>query len=103
MYAVIKMAGFQYRVEKGQVVRVPLLAAEEGDTLTVEDVLLVSDGSAIQVGRPNVEGATVSARVIGHGRTPKLVAGKFKRRKMYRRRWGHRQDYTEIEIADIKV
>ena len=103
MYAVIKMAGFQYRVEKGQVVRVPLLAAAEGDTLTVEDVLLVSDGSVVQVGRPNVEGATVSAKVIGHGRTPKLVAGKFKRRKMYRRRWGHRQDYTEIEIADIKV
>jgi large subunit ribosomal protein L21 len=103
MYAVIQVAGFQYRVEKGQVVRVPLLEANEGDSLTVDDVLLVQDGSAIKVGRPKVDGAEVTAKVIGHSRTPKLVAGKFKRRKMYRRRWGHRQDFTEIEISDIKA
>ena len=101
MYAVIKMAGFQYRVEKGQVVQVPLLNLEEGATLTVEDVLLISDGGTIKVGQPHVEGASVSARVLEHGRTPKLEAGKFKRRKKYRRRWGHRQDYTKLEIADI--
>jgi large subunit ribosomal protein L21 len=102
MYAVIQVAGFQYRVEKGQVVRVPLMEAEEGASLTLGDVLLVQDGSAVTVGRPKVEGAEVAAKVLRHGRTPKLVAGKFKRRRKYRRRWGHRQAYTEIEISDIK-
>jgi large subunit ribosomal protein L21 len=103
MYAVIRVAGFQYRVEKDQVLRVPLLQAEEGASVTLDDVLLVQDGSTVTVGRPLVEGASVSAQVVGHGRTPKLVAGKFKRRKKYRRRWGHRQGYTEIRIADISA
>lgn len=103
MYAVVRVAGFQYRVEKDQVLRVPLLQAEEGASVTLDDVLLVQDGSSVTVGRPLVEGASVSAQVIGHGRTPKLVAGKFKRRRKYRRRWGHRQGYTEIRIADISA
>ena len=103
MYAVIQVAGFQYRVERGQVVRVPLLEAKEGDSLTVDNVLLVHDGSEIKVGRPKVDGAEVTAKILEHGRTPKLVAGKFKRRKKYRRRWGHRQGFTEIEISDIKA
>jgi large subunit ribosomal protein L21 len=90
-------------VEKDQVLRVPLLQAEEGASVTLDDVLLVQDGSSVTVGRPLVEGASVSAQVIGHGRTPKLVAGKFKRRRKYRRRWGHRQGYTEIRIADISA
>jgi len=103
MYAVIRVAGFQYRVEKDQVLRVPTLAAPEGSSLTVEDVLLVQDGSDIKVGRPTVEGASVSVEVLTHSRTPKLVAGKFKRRRKYRRRWGHRQGFTEIRIADIQA
>lgn len=103
MYAVIRVAGFQYRVEKDQVLRVPLLEAEEGASVTLDDVLLVQDGTSVTVGRPRVDGATVSAQVVGHGRTPKLVAGKFKRRKKYRRRWGHRQGYTEIRISDISA
>ena len=103
MFAVIQVAGFQYRVEKGQVLRVPLLKAKEGDSLTLEDVLLIQDGESTKIGTPKVEGATISAKVLGHGRTPKLVAGKFKRRRKYRRRWGHRQDYTELEISDIRV
>ncbi len=101
MFAVIKLAGFQYRVEKDQVLRVPRLDAEEGASLTLDDVLLVQDGSTVKVGTPRVDGATVAAEVVAHGRSPKLVAGKFKRRRKYRRRWGHRQDYTEIRIAGI--
>ncbi len=101
MYAVIKVAGFQYRVEKDQVLKVPLLKADAGSTLNVEDVLLVGDGDGIRVGTPTVEGAVVSAQVLSHGRGPKLVAGKFKRRIKYRRKWGHRQDYTEIKISGI--
>ena len=103
MFAVVKVAGFQYRVEKGQVLRVPLLAGKEGDTLRIEDVLLFSDGSGIKVGQPGIKGAVVSAEIVGHGRTPKTVAGVFKRRRGYRRKWGFRQDYTEIRIGDITM
>ena len=103
MFAVVQVAGFQYRVEKGQVLRVPLLKAEEGDSLTLEDVLLIQDGKATKIGTPKVEGAAILAKVLGHGRTPKLVAGKFKRRRKYRRRWGYRQEYTELEISEIRT
>ncbi len=103
MFAVIKVAGFQYRVESGQTLRVPKLDTPEGESMTLDEVLLVQDGSSVKVGRPFVEGALVSAEVVAHGRGSKLVAGKFKRRKKYRRRWGHRQDYTEIRIADIRA
>ncbi len=102
MYAVVKVAGFQYRVEEDQVLRVPLLSAEEGSSLTLDQVLLVGDGASVKVGTPVVEGAEVSARILSHGRGEKLVAGKFKRRRKYRRRWGHRQDYTEIKISGIR-
>jgi len=101
MFAVVKVAGFQYRVEPEQVLRVPRMEAQEGDSVTLEEVLLVQDGSETKVGRPNVEGAQVTAEVVAHGRTPKLVAGKFKRRRKYRRHWGHRQDYTDLKIASI--
>ena len=103
MYAVVKVAGFQYRVEKDQVLRVPRLSAGEGESITLDDVLLVHDGTSLKVGNPVVEGASVSAQVVEHGRGRKIVAGKFKRRIKYRRHWGHRQDYTEIKIADIHV
>jgi len=103
MYAVIRVAGFQYRVEKDQVLQVPTLSAEAGSSVTVGDVLLVQDGSDIKVGRPTVEGATVSLEVLNHSRSPKLVAGKFKRRRKYRRRWGHRQGFTEVRVADIQA
>jgi len=103
MFAVVKVAGFQYRVETGQVLRVPLLAGKKGDTLRIEEVLLLSDGSGIQVGRPGILGALVSAEILSHGRTAKTVAGVFKRRRKYRRKWGYRQDFTEIKIGDITM
>ena len=101
MFAVVKVAGFQYRVEKGQVLRVPLLPGKKGDTLRLEEILLLHDGTGIQVGRPAVEGASVSAEILEHGRTPKTVAGVYKRRRKYRRKWGFRQEFTEIRIDDI--
>lgn len=102
MYAVVKVAGFQYRVEKDQVLRVPLLDVEEGASLNLTEVLLVGDGSNVKVGTPIVAGAAVSAHVVAHGRTKKTVAGKYKRRKDYRRRWGYRRDFTEIRISGIQ-
>jgi large subunit ribosomal protein L21 len=102
MYAVVKVAGFQYRVEKDQVLRVPRLEAEEGSSVNLE-VLLLQDGSSVKVGTPLVEGASVAAEVVQHARGPKLECGKFKRRRKYRRRWGHRQDFTEIRISGINA
>lgn len=101
MYAVVKIAGEQVRVEKGQRVRVAKLQAEEGNAHQFTEVLLVSGEGDTKVGSPTVEGASVSATVVGHGRDKKIVVFKMKRRKTYRNRNGHRQDYTEIQIEDI--
>ena len=101
MYAVVKIAGEQVRVEKGQRLRVAKLQAEAGNAQQFTEVLLVSGEGDTKVGSPTVEGASVSATVVGHGRDKKIVVFKMKRRKTYRNRNGHRQDYTEIQIEDI--
>jgi large subunit ribosomal protein L21 len=101
MYAVVKIAGKQVQVNKGDRVRVPKLDAEEGSQHQFTDVLLVSKEGETQVGTPVVEGAAVAATVVGHGRGDKIIVFKMKRRKKYRRRNGHRQDYTEIQVDDI--
>lgn len=102
MYAVVEVAGCQFRVETDQVIRVPLLSAAEGDTVVLDQVLMVKSGETVKVGKPTVSGATVSAQVVGHGRTPKLKCGWYIRRKDHHRTWGHRQDYTDIRIAGIQ-
>ena len=79
----------------------PKIRAEEGNSQQFTEVLLVSDEGDTKVGSPTVEGASVSATVVGHGRDKKIVVFKMKRRKTYRNRNGHRQDYTEIQIEDI--
>ncbi len=101
MYAVVNIVGHQVKVDKGQFLRVPRLQAEEGSTQEFTDVLLVSGDDEVRVGSPTVQGASVAATVIGHGRGDKIVVFKKKRRKKYRRRTGHRQDYTEIRVEDI--
>lgn len=101
MYAVIKVAGQQIRVEKGQTIRVPKLDAGAGDVQEFTDVLLVSDEGNSQVGLPTIEGALVSAKVLGHVRGEKIIVFKMRRRKTYRNRNGHRQDFTEVIIEDI--
>ncbi len=101
MYVVVNIAGHQVKVDRGQCLRVPRLQVEEGSIQEFTDVLLVSDDGEIKVGSPTVEGASVSAAIVGHGRGDKIVVFKKKRRKKYRRRNGHRQDYTEIQVEDI--
>ena len=101
MYAVVDIAGQQVQVEKGAVVRVPRLALQEGDREVLSEVLLVRTDSGTHVGNPHVDGASVEATVLGHGRSEKIVVFKIKRRKNYRRRNGHRQDYTELQIDGI--
>ena len=101
MYAVIKTGGKQYRVAAGDKLRVETLDAEEGATVNLDQVLMVGDGESINVGSPTVDGASVSATVVSHGRNKKINVIKFRRRKHYRRQMGHRQNFTELEITAI--
>lgn len=102
MYAIVECKGFQYRVEPDQIVRIPLTEADPGSAMTFDRVLLIHDGEATRVGTPVVDGAEVKAEVVGHGRGKKIIVGKYKRRKDYRRRKGHRQDYTEVRVQSIR-
>ncbi|HKU80341.1 MAG TPA: 50S ribosomal protein L21 [Rhodanobacteraceae bacterium] len=101
MYAVILTGGRQYRVEQGAVLRVEKLDAEPDAAVTFDQVLLVGEGEGVTVGAPTVAGASVTAKVRGHGRADKVRIVKFRRRKHHRKQMGHRQHYTEIEITGI--
>jgi large subunit ribosomal protein L21 len=101
MYAIVTIAGKQWNLEPNQVLEVPLLAVEEGATVTFDQVHLLADAGKVTLGRPFVGSAKVTAKVLAHGRGPKLIVGKFKRRKEYRKRNGHRQDFTRLEIQSI--
>jgi large subunit ribosomal protein L21 len=103
MYAVIKTGGKQYRVTEGDTIRVERLQAEEGSKVNLTEVLMIADGENVTVGKPRVEGASVSAEVKSQGRGPKIKIIKFKRRKYYSRQAGHRQAYTELAITGIKA
>ena len=105
MYAVIQTGGKQYRVEPGKTVVVEKLVGDAGTSVVFDQVLLVSsgDGDNINVGKPLVVGAKVTGQIVEQGRGPKLVVFKFRRRKNYVRRNGHRQDYTAVKIADIQA
>lgn len=101
MYAVIKTGGKQYRVAAGDKLRVETLDADEGETISLDNVLMVGDGETINIGSPTIAGASVEAKVVEHGRHKKIDIVKFRRRKHYRRQMGHRQNYTQIEITGI--
>lgn len=103
MYAVIKSGGKQYRVEPGQSLKVEALPHVAGEQITLDQVLMVSDGNEIKVGQPLVDGAAVAATVLGSGRRDKVTIVKFRRRKHYRRQMGHRQAYTELKIDGIHI
>jgi large subunit ribosomal protein L21 len=103
MYAVIKTGGKQYRVEPGTTLRVEKLDGEKGKSVELTDVLLVADGDDIKIGTPNLAGAKVTAEILGQERGEKLIVFKFRRRKQYRRKNGHRQAYTALKITDIKA
>ncbi len=103
MYAVIETGGKQYRVEPGQTVVVEKLVGTQGDKVDFDRVLLVSsgDGAEVKVGKPVVDGVKVSGEIVEHGLGPKLVVFKFRRRKNYVRRNGHRQEHTAVKITSI--
>ncbi len=101
MYAVIETGGKQYRVNEGDIIRVEKLPAEVGSDIEFEKVLLVGSGEDVKVGMPLVDGAKVTGKVVEQDRGKKIVVFKMKRRKNYRRKQGHRQDYTGIRIDRI--
>ncbi|MDE0364466.1 MAG: 50S ribosomal protein L21 [Gammaproteobacteria bacterium] len=101
MFAVFLSGGKQHRVNEGDVLKLERLKAEPGDDIEFEKVLLVADGDDVSVGQPYVEGGRIKARVLGHDRGKKIRVIKFKRRKNYLRRQGHRQWYTEVRITGI--
>lgn len=103
MYAVFRTGGKQFRAEEGATLRVPSLDAEPGSTVTFGDVLLASEGDRVSVGAPLVDGAAVTAEVLAHDRTKKVVVFKRKRRKGYRRKRGHRQGFTLVRVSNIAV
>lgn len=103
MIAVIETGGKQYRVAPGDVIDVEKLAVEEGAEVVLDRVLLVSNDDGVKVGTPHVEGAKVVAKVAGHGKGKKILVFKFKPKKRYRRRMGHRQPYTRLRIESIQA
>ena len=103
MYAIVNINGIQTKVEPDALLEVPRLTGVPGKTLTFDQVLLVADGDTISVGRPFLEGASLTAEVVEHFRGPKLRIFKFKRRKDYRRRRGHRDERTRLRVTGITV
>lgn len=103
MYAIFKLAGFQFGGSAGDKVRVPLLGKKAGDKISIPDVLLVRDKDKSHVGTPYVAGAKIEAEVLGVGQGEKLLGFKYKRRTKSRKTYGHRQDYTDIKITRVAV
>lgn len=101
MYAVVKTGGKQYRVAAGEKIKVEQIPADVGAEITLDQVLMVGEGESVKIGTPIVAGAKVTAKVIAHGRHAKVNIFKMRRRKHYQKHQGHRQNYTEIEIAGI--
>lgn len=103
MYAIFRTAGKQFRAEPGRKLQIPSLAAEPGAKVTFDEVLLGSDGKVVKAGTPVVKGASVTAEVLRHGKDRKIVVFKYKRRKNYARKQGHRQGFTEIKIDAVNL
>lgn len=100
-YAVIRTGGKQYRVEEGQLLRVEKLEGEAGDEVSFKEVLMARDGEKILVEPAGAAAVAVSAKIVRHGRGTKIHILKFRRRKGFQRRQGHRQDFTEVRIQSI--
>jgi large subunit ribosomal protein L21 len=103
MYAVIKTGGKQYRVAAGEKLKIEQIPADVGQEITLDQVLAVGEGEALQLGRPLVAGASVTATVVAQGRHDKVTIFKMRRRKHYQKHQGHRQNFTEIRIDAISA
>lgn len=102
-YAIIRTGGKQFRAEPGKSLRIPSLLGDAGTAVEFNDVLLGSDGQNIRTGVPSISGAKVTGEIVKHGLGDKIVVFKFKRRKNYARKQGHRQKFTEVRIKEITL
>jgi len=103
MYAIVETGGKQYRVQRGQIIDVERLPVEVGQQVELDKVLLVADDGEVTVGQPIVEGAKVRATVLRHDKARKIIVFKYKPKKRYRRKTGHRQHFTRLRIDEIVV
>ncbi len=103
MYAIVESCGRQYKVSEGDTIFFEKLDAKEGEKITFDNVVLVSDDKDVKIGTPYVKGAKVEGTVISHGKGKKIIVYKYKAKKNYRRTQGHRQPYTKVEIKSIKA
>ena len=103
MYAIIESCGKQYKVAEGDVVFFEKLDTEEGKKVSFDKVILVSDEGKVEIGNPYVKGAKVEGKVVAHGKGKKIIVFKYKAKKNYRRKQGHRQPYTKVEITAVKT
>lgn len=103
MFAIVSIAGQQFKVEEGQQIFVHRLAANEGDSVTFNDVRLIENEGNVRVGAPNVQGASVTVSVLSHLKGDKVIVFKKKRRKGYRVKNGHRQSFTKVQIENINA
>ena len=101
MYAVVKTGGKQYKVTQDEYLKVEKLEGNEGDTIELDQVLMIADGDKLKIGSPMLDGGKVTATILSHGRHKKVEIMKFHRRKHHQKRTGHRQYYTEIKITGI--
>jgi len=103
MYAVIQTGGKQYIVAPGEELKIETLPGEVGETIAFDRVLLTSDGENVNLGKPYLENTKVLGRITGHGRDKKIVVFKYKKRKGYRKKLGHRQNYTLVKVENIEM
>ncbi len=100
-FAILQTGGKQYRVKPGDTIRVETVRGDEGDTLTLEDIRMASVDGNIIIGNPKVDGVSVTAEVVGKGKDKKVVVFKYKAKTRYRKKKGHRQQYTDLRITEI--
>lgn len=103
MFAIVETSGKQYKIEKGTVLEVDHVNAKEGENLTLNKILLISDPTATKIGTPFVEGAFATAKILNHSQGDKIIVFKMEAKKRYKKKQGHRQQLTSIEITDIKA
>ena len=103
MYAIVDINNKQYKVEEGKFILVDLMAKNAGDKITLDKILMVSDGKSVNLGKPLVEGASISAEILGSIKDKKVIVYKMRPKKGYRRKQGHRQNYTKLKIEKINA
>ena len=103
MYAIVNTGGKQYRIKEGDVLRIEKIAGDVGADVNFDQVLMVSDGENVTIGTPILENVGVKAHIVDQGKSKKIIVFKYKRRKRYRRKQGHRQQYTAVQIDKIEI